>query len=364
MLYLRQARARLSLKAFRGEPAISRFDWPFTPCHGSSLPFLTDYRSALQRASPRLQPAHGKITLASGPLRATCAPKGSPSLRLRDSHPFASPRAATRRLILQKTRRKGPRPRDILSVHGFRFCFTPLAGVLFAFPSRYSSAIGSAGVFSLGSWSTRIQAGFLVPRPTQAPRAGSRQGFAYGALTLRGRPSHAVPLPCRFLTARVAPRAALQPRTTAVWAPPSSLAATGGISLDFLSAATQMVHFAACGPPPLCVQGGVRAITGARVTPFGGPRLQSDMCSSARLFAACRGLHRPLAPSRHPPWTCTCLTILRAPRPRLPAGTPAGHADAPTSPGRGACRRASARRHSPSLLPFKHLLWRIRVLNP
>lgn len=63
--------------------------------------------------------------------------------------------------------------RGILPVHGFRFCFTPLAGVLFAFPSRYSFAIGSCLVFSLGSWSTRIQAGFLVPRPTQAPRHGA-----------------------------------------------------------------------------------------------------------------------------------------------------------------------------------------------
>ena len=61
-----------------------------------------------------------------------------------------------------------PRGRDILPVLGFRFYFTPLAGVLFTFPSRYSFAIGSRIVFSLGSWSTRIQAGFLVPRPTQA----------------------------------------------------------------------------------------------------------------------------------------------------------------------------------------------------
>ena len=64
--------------------------------------------------------------------------------------------------------------RDILPVHGFRFYFTPLAGVLFAFPSRYSFAIGSRLVFSLGSWSTRIQAGFLVPRPTQVPHHGGR----------------------------------------------------------------------------------------------------------------------------------------------------------------------------------------------
>ena len=122
-----------------------------------------------------LQPAHGKITLASGLRRATSSPcSGSLSLRLRDSDPLASPRNATRRFILQKTRRKRSRARDILPVHGFRFCFTPLAGVLFAFPSRYFCTIGSGSVFSLGSWSTRIRTGFLVPRPTQVPHHGAQ----------------------------------------------------------------------------------------------------------------------------------------------------------------------------------------------
>ena len=59
-----------------------------------------------------------------------------------------------------------------MSVYGFRFYFTPLAGVLFAFPSRYLSAIGSCLVFSLRSWSTWIQAGFHVPRPTQDSAGG------------------------------------------------------------------------------------------------------------------------------------------------------------------------------------------------
>ena len=35
-------------------------------------------------------------------------------------------------------------------VHGFRFYFTPLTGVLFAFPSRCWFTIGQSGVFSLG----------------------------------------------------------------------------------------------------------------------------------------------------------------------------------------------------------------------
>ena len=69
-----------------------------------------------------------------------------------------------------------------LYVHGFRFYFTPLAGVLFAFPSRYWFTIGQSGVFSLGGWSPHIQTGFLVPRPTF--RYPQKRPFTYGTITL------------------------------------------------------------------------------------------------------------------------------------------------------------------------------------
>ena len=48
----------------------------------------------------------------------------------------------------------------------FQVYFTPLTGVLFAFPSRYLFAIGRSGVFSLGGWSPHVQTGFHVPRLT------------------------------------------------------------------------------------------------------------------------------------------------------------------------------------------------------
>src|SRR5690554_3433628 len=54
-----------------------------------------------------------------------------------------------------------------LYAHGFRIYFTPLSGVLFAFPSRYWFTIGQPGVFSLGGWSPRLQSRFHVPRPTR-----------------------------------------------------------------------------------------------------------------------------------------------------------------------------------------------------
>ncbi len=40
VLYPEGVRSRLYLNRFRGEPAISRFDWPFTPSHKSSANFF------------------------------------------------------------------------------------------------------------------------------------------------------------------------------------------------------------------------------------------------------------------------------------------------------------------------------------
>ena len=51
-------------------------------------------------------------------------------------------------------------------MHGFRFYFTPLKGVLFIFHSRYWCAIGHHKVLSLGGWAPRIHAGFHVAGAT------------------------------------------------------------------------------------------------------------------------------------------------------------------------------------------------------
>ena len=40
-------------------------------------------------------------------------------------------------------------------------------GVLFTFPSRYLFAIGHRVVLRLGRWSSHVQTGFLVSRPTR-----------------------------------------------------------------------------------------------------------------------------------------------------------------------------------------------------
>src|SRR5215218_1402054 len=78
----------------------------------------------------------------------------------------------------------------------FQNLFTPLAGVLFTFPSRYWFTIGHQVVLSLGRWSSQIPTGFLVSRRTQVPPR-VRSDFVYGAVTLFGRPSQAARLSSR-----------------------------------------------------------------------------------------------------------------------------------------------------------------------
>ncbi|EFQ80765.1 hypothetical protein HMPREF0305_11005 [Corynebacterium pseudogenitalium ATCC 33035] len=49
----------LHLNAFRGEPAITEFDWPFTPTHSSSPQFSTYVGSRLHNLLQLLHTGHG-----------------------------------------------------------------------------------------------------------------------------------------------------------------------------------------------------------------------------------------------------------------------------------------------------------------
>ncbi len=59
VLYPRYTNMTLPLKAFRREPDISEFDWPFTPNHSSSPSFSTLVGSDLHLVLPGLHPGHG-----------------------------------------------------------------------------------------------------------------------------------------------------------------------------------------------------------------------------------------------------------------------------------------------------------------
>ena len=108
------------------------------------------------------------------------------------------------------------------------------------------------------------------------------------------------------------PHAALQPRTSPVWAPPRSLAATCGISLDCFSRVTWMVHFTRYSPAALFHSRARCTPRGVRVTPFGSLRITGYVL----LPAAFRSLSRPSSPCgstgiRHGP--TSRLTILPSP---------------------------------------------------
>ena len=125
-----------------------------------------------------------------------------------------------------------------LYVSHFRDYFIPLPGCFSPFPHgtiRYRSL----HLFSLGWWSTQLQAGLHVSDPTQGTPTVFMH-FVYGALTLYGRPFQAVRL---CMNNRMS-----EPYNPAykyaVWAVPGSLATTTGISkFDFFSSVTEMFQF-------------------------------------------------------------------------------------------------------------------------
>ena len=145
-----------------------------------------------------------------------------------------------------------------------------------------------------------------MSRRTQVRRQAAPSRFAYGAFTLSGRSSQTVRL--RSVVRRLPRRRPTTPHTSphAVWAPPRSLAATGGISFDFFSCGyldgslprVSLPHTISfmCGCSPFQVSG----------LPHSETPASSDVCSYTGLFAACRVLPRLAAP-RHPPWTLFSL---------------------------------------------------------
>jgi hypothetical protein len=86
------------------------------------------------------------------------------------------------------TPRRAPPTSYRLWARGFRSFFTPRPGVLFTCPSRYSSAIGHTGVFSLGGWSPQIHAGLLESGATQELHEPNHFAFVYRAVTVCGAP--------------------------------------------------------------------------------------------------------------------------------------------------------------------------------
>ena len=166
----------------------------------------------------------------------------------------------------------------------------PSPGFFSPFPHGTRPLSVAAQYLALDRGRPGFRRGFTCPAVLRNPQEVRRR-FGYADLTLSVPPSHAVPLRRGLVLPRCGPTTPL----LAVWAPPSSLAATGGISVDFLSRATQMVHFARSVLRAL-FRSGADARLAARGLPHSAVRGSQDMCSSPRLIAACHGLHRPAAP--------------------------------------------------------------------
>ena len=110
--------------------------------------------------------------------------------------------------------------------------------------------------------------------------------FTYGALTLCGRPSHAVLLDTSDHDASPNPR---NPERPLVWPPPRSLATTSGISVDvfsspYLDVSVQAVPFVHL----FCSMHDDRVLL-CRVSPFGNLRIKGYLL----LPEAYRSLSRP-----------------------------------------------------------------------
>ena len=160
--------------------------------------------------------------------------------------------------------------------------------MLFTFPSRYSFAIGLPGVFSLTGWSRLIRAEFLVIRVTQdttRPRLHSCTGLSPSRMQL-SRCFHSA---FGYHNVVLLPRRCIA--TPAVWAPPRSLATTGGIIVYFLllkvlrcfSSLGSPLHISADSSPSDCW-----------VVPFGNLGVKGHL----RLTQAYRSLSRPSSPPR------------------------------------------------------------------
>ena len=153
----------------------------------------------------------------------------------------------------------------------FQVCFTPLAAVLFAFPSRYLFAIGHQVVFSLGGWSPRIRTEFHVLRPTRDPR-GSGRAFGYGAVTRCGPAFQLCPpsLPGTVSESRnpgkQASRFGLLRFRSPLLAQCRLISSPSG---------TEMFHFPECRFAGLWIRPAMAADEGGRVAPFGNPRIKA-----------------------------------------------------------------------------------------
>ena len=205
--------------------------------------------------------------------------------------------------------------------HGFRCCFTPLPGCFSPFPHGTGPLSVTGECLGLEGGPPCFPPGFTCPAVLRVRDAQP------GRVRLRGSnpvppafPCRSAPVPvCHCAGGRQAPDArpcnpgGATPAGYArspVWPLPRSLAATGGISVDFSSSAYLDVSVRRVVPRrPMGSAGGRQASLPAGFA-HSEIRGSQAMCASPRLIAACHVLRRLPVP-RHPP---CAFSILPAPR--------------------------------------------------
>ncbi len=186
---------RLHLNAFRGEPAISEFDWHFTSTHSSSRDFAPSNGSDLHldiiQASPWPWVAHpvsGQIPatyIALFGLAFAMAPQVSLLNLATKIHSPAHSSIGTPSSFRRRT--------PTVCRHAVSGTFNSPPGVLFHLSLTVLLHYRSLEVFSLGKWSHQLPTGFLVSRGTQEHRPGRATLFH-----LRGCHSLRRPFPGSF----------------------------------------------------------------------------------------------------------------------------------------------------------------------
>jgi hypothetical protein len=150
-----------------------RFGPPRALTHASTWPWVDHLVSRLPPATYS-RPVQTRFRSGSGYLSLNLATNGNSPVRSTKSTPSPGELASS----------PGS---DSMSAHGFRFSFTPLDGVLFTFPSRYSSTIGHLGYLALEGGPPCFRRDSACPAVLTVPNP-SHVTFTYGTLTLSGRP--------------------------------------------------------------------------------------------------------------------------------------------------------------------------------
>jgi hypothetical protein len=171
---------------------------------------------------------------------------------------------------------------DSVSAHGFRICFTPLDAVLFTLPSRYWCAIGRRRYLALEGGPPGFQRDLACPAVLPDPTA-SQTTFAYGTLTLSGRPfqrrsasrlvSYSLGLLPSSLVVRPTPHTQRRQALTGVRFRLLPFRSPLLREYSLLLGVREMFQFPRCPSLRLCVQRRMTRHHPRRVAPFGFPRL-------------------------------------------------------------------------------------------